>query len=212
MFSQWTRYEDCFIPRTTEYYLVLGIRLAITDIRGLTKFGLVNKLGNEFLLLNNITNAWKAAYNLYGAVWYHMLESNQANKAKIKFVPFDDNNLDSESQTSEDEDSSETVDSEEEDEITNGSRFLGSVDSNYSWESAMSAASASLLTTTGPRLKQVCTAPTEREELRYSTIFKGILQTIVVSGRKAQEEAALNNFEEIVTAFFYLDKSATIFT
>ena len=49
LFAQWTRYEDSFIPRTMEYYLVLGMRLAITDISDLNVFGAVDECGNEKL-------------------------------------------------------------------------------------------------------------------------------------------------------------------
>ena len=91
------------------------------------------------MLTNNITSAWRAAYNLYGEVWCHGLKNNQTNTAKINFVPYNDDKLDSESQTSEDEDSLEAVDSEVDDDNTDGSRSLGSRDSNSSWKSAISA-------------------------------------------------------------------------
>ena len=209
LFAQWTRYEESFIPRTMEYYLVLGMRLAITDISDLNVFGAVDECGNEFLQVNNITNAWRAAYNLYGAVWCHGVDSDYLPTAKIKFVPLDNEDEDLGSQTSEDDDSSEEEASND-DEDTVGSRSLGSEDSECSWESALSAASASLYPTTCPRLQQKLMSTTDLDGLKYSTIFKGRLQTIVVSGRKAQEEAALNDFEEIVTALFDLDKSCTI--
>ena len=80
-----------------EYYPVLGLRLVITNIRELTKFGSVDESGNDFLLTNNITNTWRAVYNLYGTVWCHGLENNQMNTAKNKFVPYNDDNLDLES-------------------------------------------------------------------------------------------------------------------
>ena len=76
----------------------------------------------------------------------------------------------------------------------------------------MSPASASIYLSIGPRLQQKHTVNTELVGMRYSTIFKGTLQTIEMSGRKAQEEVALNDFEEVVTALFDLDKSCTILT
>ena len=65
LFSQWTRNEGTYIPRTLEYYIKMGIRLALTSIGELTKLRDVDGHGQEFLCMNNITNAWRAAYSLY---------------------------------------------------------------------------------------------------------------------------------------------------
>jgi len=49
------------------------------------------------------------------------------------------------------------------------------------------------------------------EGLRCSTVFIERLQTITVRGRKVQKELTFNNFEEIVTTLFNIDKNCTIF-
>ena len=66
LFSQWTRNEGTYIPRTLEYYIKMGIRLALTSIGELTKLRDVDGHGQEFLCMNNINDAWLAVYRLYG--------------------------------------------------------------------------------------------------------------------------------------------------
>jgi len=209
LFSQWIQYEGKCIPRTLEYYLTIGMRLALTNINELNEFGSVDGEGYKFLIPHNITNAWRAAYNLYGGVWHHRPDLDRATRKMIKFVP----RVSTEVEFSDREDSSDSSEEEqnvEDEEDTDGSRSSGSVDLTSSWESAMSLASASLYPITGTRLQEQEQRKVPPGEFKYTTIFKGRLQMIVSKSRNTQEESALNDFEEIVTAMGDKDRTSTV--
>jgi len=104
-----------------------GDRLALTNITKLNEIGSVDGHGNECLISNNVTNAWQAVYNIYGWVWYHRPEMFREAKKTVKFVPLEVMAGDSES--SDNEDSSVAEHSFENEEGTDGSRSLGSVNS-----------------------------------------------------------------------------------
>ena len=122
------------------------------NINELNKFGSVDGQGNEYLYSKNTTNAWRAAYNMYGGAWYHGLNVCREAKKMMKFVTLEVMAGDSES--SDEKDSLVKENSFEDEEDTDGSRSMGSVDSVSSWESAILASSASLYPTLGTRLQE----------------------------------------------------------
>ena len=164
--------------------------------------------GYEFLIPHNITNAWRAAYNLYGGVSHHGPDLGGATRQTIEFVP----RVSTEVEFSDEEDSSDSSEEEqnvEDEEDTDGSCSLGSVDSTSSWESAISLTS-SLYPITGTRLQEQEQRKVTPGEFKYTTIFKGRLQMIVSKSRNTQEESALNDFEEKFTAMVDIDWTSTV--
>ena len=60
-------------------YIALGIRLAKTDPEVLKSSFKINKNKELFLEDNNITRAWRAAYDVYGGI-YDTMDTNVESK------------------------------------------------------------------------------------------------------------------------------------
>jgi len=87
----------------------------------------------------------------------------------------------------------------EEDEDDEHNRLLGSIDSDWTCTSAQSATLASLYSTKGNRLTENEEDKTEWEGMKHHTYLKSKLQEVKGLGRKEQEEAAVTDFEDLVT-------------
>lgn len=74
----------------------------------------------------------------------------------------------------------------------------------------MSAESTSLYPTSRTQLQEQVENTKEQTGFRYKTIFKWRLQMIMEKSQSDQEEAALNDFEEIVTVLIDMEKNSTV--
>ena len=85
---------------------------------------------NDFMATNNLTNAWQAAYRIYGAAWFHELVIKPTNIEKLIYIPFDEDEADTIGLDNEDSLDDSSVGEDEEEDDVERSRFLGLAKSN----------------------------------------------------------------------------------